>query len=349
MNQDARAGAATLAVVEIDAEVHPGKSIVEIRIREDDVRRLAAELEGDLLEIATGRRLEDLTTNPCRSGEGNLINIHMGSEGGAGDRSAAREDIDHPRWEASLTNEAGDVQGRERSLLGGLDNNRVPGRHGRPNLPHPHHQWEIPGNDLGADADGLMAGVHQIVRVNIDRLAKDLIRPTGIVAQAVGRKANITAGHRQCLPVVQGFDGGEDFDITLDQLGQLGKETAALCRGDATPGAVESAASRGDSTINVLLSCFLDLYDGFLVVRVNSLDCSTIGSGDKLVIDEPETISSVHNMDSPGQGIAYRPRGCSYLQTGVSIVVTSAIFLYLGGTIEYEYTSRKEESIERQT
>ena len=71
-----RPGAAALPLVEVEAEVRPVDGRVEVGVGEDDVRALAAQLEGDPLEFvcaaASMMRLSDLST-----GEGDLVDVHV--------------------------------------------------------------------------------------------------------------------------------------------------------------------------------------------------------------------------------------------------------------------------------
>ena len=88
VDEDTRTGAANLTVVVavrsqpmtlaeriygvLDTEGCPFDSLIEIAVVEDDVRGLAAELEGDVLEVGLGSRLHDLAANQGRAGEGDL-------------------------------------------------------------------------------------------------------------------------------------------------------------------------------------------------------------------------------------------------------------------------------------
>ena len=84
--------------------------------------------------------------------------------------TVTREDVDDSGWEASLLDEFGGHECRERSLLGGLDDDSVSCSDGRScvksissvicaivvmltNLPCPHEQREVPWNDLTTDTD----------------------------------------------------------------------------------------------------------------------------------------------------------------------------------------------------
>lgn len=153
LNIDAGTGAAALAVVVEDAEVDPGDGVVNVGIVEDNVGRLASKLEGDPLEVGAGGGLHDGATDNGGASEGDLVDVHVCGDGGTGDLAEAGDDVDDTRGEASLLDELGGVQGRERSLLSGLDDDDVASSNSRTNLPCPHEQREIPWDDLTANTN----------------------------------------------------------------------------------------------------------------------------------------------------------------------------------------------------
>lgn len=85
--------------------------------------------------------------------EGNLVNIHMRGYGSTGNLSETRDYVDDSWWEASLLHQICGNESRERCLLSSLENNRVTGGNSRSNLPCPHEQWEVPGDDLTANTN----------------------------------------------------------------------------------------------------------------------------------------------------------------------------------------------------
>lgn len=203
VDQNARAGAAALAVVEVDTKVDPRDGVVNVGIREDNVGRLATQLQGNLLQVALGRGLQDAPANQGRAGEGDLIDVHVVRDGSTGDLAETREDVDHTRREAGLLDQLGGIQTRQRRLLGRLQHDGVTGRNGRTNLPGPHEQREVPRNDLTANADGFMTRVGQVVGIGVDGLANNLVGPASVVAQAAGRVEHVALGLGQRLAVVE--------------------------------------------------------------------------------------------------------------------------------------------------
>ena len=76
LHEQARAGAADLALVEPDGVDHALDRAVEIGVVEDDEGRLAAELQRQLLAGAGGRLADD-AADLGRAGEGDLVDVRM--------------------------------------------------------------------------------------------------------------------------------------------------------------------------------------------------------------------------------------------------------------------------------
>lgn len=153
LHVNARAGAAALAVVEVDTKVDPVDGVVNVGVVEDNVGRLAAQLERDLLQVGRRGGLHDLPADDGGAREGDLVDVHVRGDGGTGGLAEARDDVDDSRGEPSLLDvlcrdEAG--QGR---LLGSLQDDSVTRGQGRSQLPRPHEQGEVPGDDLTTDSD----------------------------------------------------------------------------------------------------------------------------------------------------------------------------------------------------
>ena len=153
LDVDSRASTAALAVIEEDTKVDPRDGVLDVGIVEDDVRTLAAKFKRDLLQVRASGGLHDLAANDGAAGEGNFIYVHMGGQGGTGDLAEPGEDVDDTRRETSLFREFGCVESAERGLFGGLEDNGVTTSDGGANLPCPHEKWEVPWNDLSANAN----------------------------------------------------------------------------------------------------------------------------------------------------------------------------------------------------
>ncbi len=102
LHVDAGAGAAALAAVEEDAKVDPRDGVVNVSVLEDDVGRLSAELESDLLQVRASSGLQDRAADNRGASECNLVNIHVRREGGTSDLAEAGDNVDDTWRETGL-------------------------------------------------------------------------------------------------------------------------------------------------------------------------------------------------------------------------------------------------------
>ena len=151
LDEEPRAGAADVSLVEVDAVDDPLDRLVERRVVEDDVRGLAAELEREPLAGA-GEAPLDLLPDLGRAGEGDLVDVLVLDERGAG-AAVARDDVDDARGQLGLAKDVGEEQRRERCRLGRLEDDGVAARERRRDLPGEHEEREVPRDDLARDAD----------------------------------------------------------------------------------------------------------------------------------------------------------------------------------------------------
>lgn len=75
LHVDARAGAAALTVIEEESESGPAHGLLKVGVVENDVGRLAAELEGDVLEVGRRGGLHDRASDEGGSREGELRSV----------------------------------------------------------------------------------------------------------------------------------------------------------------------------------------------------------------------------------------------------------------------------------
>ena len=146
--------------------------------------------------------------------------------------AVAGEHVERSLGEARLERQLAEPQRGQRRLLGRLQDDRAAGGERRGDLPDRHQQRVVPGDDLGADADRLAQRVAEhVAGGDRDRLALDLGRPAGVVAQVVDRGGDVALRGGQRLAVVERLELGELVAVCLDQLGQRVHEAGAL-RGD---------------------------------------------------------------------------------------------------------------------
>ena len=150
LHKHTRAGTAALPVVEKDAKVDPRNRIFDVGVVEHNVGALTTQFERDLLQVGASGGLHDLAADDGAAGKGDLVNIHVRGNGSAGRLAVARDDIDDTCREAGFSDEIGSIEGGQRGLLSRLEDDGIAGSDGRANLPGPHDDGEVPGNDLAA-------------------------------------------------------------------------------------------------------------------------------------------------------------------------------------------------------
>jgi ParB family chromosome partitioning protein len=140
---------------------------VQIGVVEDDVGRLAAELQADLLEPRR-RALVDPLAAHLAAGEGDLGDIGVGHQRRPQFRAEAGHHVDHAGREAGLLDQLGEGERGGGGELRGLEHHRVARRQRRRQLPAGEQQRRVPRRDRHHHAQGLVAGVVEGVRL-VDR------------------------------------------------------------------------------------------------------------------------------------------------------------------------------------
>ena len=283
LHKDARPRAAALAVVIKNAKVDPRNRILDVGIVEHDVGALAAELERDLLQVRACSSLHDLPADDGAARKGDLVDVHVRGNGSARRLAKAGQDVDDAGREAGFFDELGCKEAGQRCLLGGLEDNGVAAGDGGANLPGPHDDGEVPGNDLAADANlcmsasvtkeasrrkeayGLAARIVEGVRVGLDDFAMDFIGPPAIVSNAADGGAKVGAGHHDALAVVERFDGCDGVQVRLHQVCQLHKVLSSLLGCDFFPFSLKGLARCGNGNVDVLFCGFVDAADDLFV------------------------------------------------------------------------------------
>ena len=129
----------------------------EIGVLEDDVGRLAPELQEDLLHRV--RRLgHDAPAGDRRAGEGDHVHPGVGGEDLAHQVVGRGDHVDHAGGDVGLLgDEPAQEGGRPRGVGGRLQHDGVPRRQGGAELGQVQVEGEVPGGDGAHHADGLPA------------------------------------------------------------------------------------------------------------------------------------------------------------------------------------------------
>ena len=316
LDVDTRTGAAGLAVVVVDTKVDPVNGLLKIGVVEDNVGGLATKLEGNLLQVGIGSSLHDGATDNGRAGEGNLVDVHVGGDGGTSNATETGDNVENTRGETSLLDELSKDESRERSLLSGLHDDSVTGGESGANLPGKHEKREVPGDDLTANTERLLSGVVERVGGDIDGLALNLIGPTAVVADGANDGANIATGHGDGLAIVERLNSGEEVEVLLDQVGELQEVDTTLLGSDLAPGTLESLAGSLNGNIDILLGGLVDGADDLLGSGVDDLEGLFLDTLNELVVDEPGGVIwlalELGRDEKGGKGHekTYKPVGC---------------------------------------
>src|SRR2546423_3945221 len=119
VEEEARACAADLPLVEEDAHHRAVDGLLHVCVREDDVRRFASEFERDFRQILC-RGLRDELADFRAACEGDLVNARVRGERRARRLAEARHDVDDAVGEARLLNQLSEFERRDRRLLCGF-------------------------------------------------------------------------------------------------------------------------------------------------------------------------------------------------------------------------------------
>ena len=194
----------------------------DVRVGEDDVGALAAQLQRDAFEVGCGGGFHDLLADFGAAGERDLVDVHVRGDGSTGGRAVTGDDVDDAIRESGVHGKLSNSKRRQRRLFRRFEHDGATGSQRRAPLPGLHQRGEVPRDDLAHDADRLMTGIGVEGPVDRKDLAMNLVRPAGIIAvdgcgkRDVGRKRI-----SKRLAIVQRLQGGQLFSVGFDQLRQL--------------------------------------------------------------------------------------------------------------------------------
>ena len=138
----------------------PGTAGVEVGVGEDDVGRLAAELERHALEVA-GRGLDDLLAGQVRAGEGDLVDVRMRGQRRAGGLAVAGHDVDHARRHAGFEHSSPSRSEVSGASSAGFSTIVQPVASAGPIFQIVARQRAVPRDDRADDADRLLQRVRR--------------------------------------------------------------------------------------------------------------------------------------------------------------------------------------------
>ena len=283
VHEDAAAGAADLALVEQDAQLHAVEHHVPLGVGEDDVGGFAAELKrrGDQ---ALRRRARHVAADLGRAGEREFGDTGIVEDVLSGLGTAAGDHVEHAGGNDVL-GQTRELEHRQARGRGGFEHGAVArGEHGS-ELPCRHEEREVPGNDLADDADGLMQHERHHVAGQHVGLAGVGEQAAGEVAEVVDRVRDVDGARlADGLAVVERLDKGEMLGVLLDDVGDLVQDDGALGLVGLAPG-LERLPCRVDRAIDVVFGGVGDGGELLAVCGAVGVDGAAVGCVDPLAAD----------------------------------------------------------------
>src|SRR5205809_706060 len=208
LHENAAACRADFALVDEDAEERPVYRRLEIGVGEEDIGRLAAELEGDLLQRAGGAAHDDLP-NLDAAGERDFINVCVLDERGARGFAGAGDDVDHAWRQTGVSEARCELEHCNGRLLGRFEDCGAAGADRGGKLPRGHHQRVVPRDDLSGDTDRLAQGQAHGVVGHRQHLAVNLRREAPVILETGRDIGDVELGLGYRLAAVPGLELGQ--------------------------------------------------------------------------------------------------------------------------------------------
>ena len=209
---------------------------IDIGIVEHHERRVAAELEPELLHPDRGLLVEDLA-DFGRAGEADEAHRGMLAQHLADRRRIAGEDVEHALGHAGLLGQRHQRQRGERRLVGGLQHHGAAGGQRRRHLAGDHRAGKIPRRDRAADADRLADRQQPRIRpLRRNGFAIDAARLLGEELDIGAADIDFAERFRQRLALFRGEDQRQVFAVGDDQVEPFAQDVGALLGGELGPG-----------------------------------------------------------------------------------------------------------------
>ena len=229
----ADAGLAHVAVFRDDGAFDRG---IDIGVVEHHERRVAAELEAELLHADGGLLIEDLA-DFGRAGEADEAHGGMFAQHLADRRRIAGEDVEHALRHAGLFGERHQRQRGQRRFIGGLEHHGAAGGERRRDFSGDHRAREIPRRDRAADADRLLDREQPRIRpLGRNGFAIDAAGFLGEEFDIGAADIDLAERFRQRLALLRGQDQREVLAVGDDQVEPFAQDVGALLGGELGPG-----------------------------------------------------------------------------------------------------------------
>jgi ParB family chromosome partitioning protein len=209
---------------------------IQVGIVEDDERRIAAQLQRNLLHRRR-RLLHQQAPDLGRARKGDLAYRGIGAELAADRRRIAGEDVEHALGKAGALGELGEREGRQRRLLGRLEHHGASGRKRGRHLARDHRVGEVPRRNRRAHAYRLLHDDDAPVRPRRrDGVAVDALGLLGEPLDVGGADLDFAFRFRERLALLGSEQQREVVLIRNNQLGPLAQNRRAFLAGLRAPG-----------------------------------------------------------------------------------------------------------------
>ncbi len=209
---------------------------VEVGVSEDDERRVAAELQHQVLD-RLGRLAEEQPANLGRAGEGEHAHARVLGPGRDDLGGAAGDYVEDAGGNAGAFGKNGKGERRERRFMGGMGDRRAAGGERRRRLAGEHRRREIPRRHQRGNA-GRLAPHLDLGAVKMRGHALDVgtLRLLGIELDEGCGIVDLAAGFRKRLALLHRHDDGEVVARRHDPVEPCAQALGALLRQQPGPG-----------------------------------------------------------------------------------------------------------------
>lgn len=286
VEKQAGAGGAALSGIGEDRKERAIDRFLQIGIREDDIRTLAAQFQGDLLD-RPGRRAHDLPAGFRFTGERHLLDQRMRGQHLAQLLAGTGEHIHDPGGNSGFQANLTENQRGQRGGAGWFEYHRISGRQCRCYFPGRHQQGKIPGNDLRADAVRFPQRVIEQRAVHRNLVAPDLTGQIAVVLEAISRGGDVAPRFDDDLAGIHRFQTADLVDSLAQQIGDLVQRAAAIQWREATPWTgFERPVRCLDGGNGIVLAGFWHDADDLVGRGADGFEGRTAGCGDLPAVDD---------------------------------------------------------------
>jgi ParB family chromosome partitioning protein len=295
LHEHAAARTAILPGVGENAHRRLRRGFLQVGVREDDVRRLAPQLEADAFDVAGGE-LHDARADLGRAGEGDFSHERMRNEGFADFAARARQYLKRARRKPRLVRDRGEHHGRHRRWLGGLEDDTVSRRQRRRDLPTRDRKREIPRHDRGDHAERLAKREIESAGGDGNRLSAEFSNRARVILEDLRPKRDLVAGVSDRLADALHVDLRQPMRHLANAARDGEEDLCAFSGRHVTPGLVERALRPAYRAIDIIARRARNLRERLLRRRIDQRDAVPVAAArvavDKGTVPDHHVIAS---------------------------------------------------------